>query len=131
MESLVKCAGCGKKPRIKANAQRRGWGHEVASPQGTSKTVLSPPQRGKNTQAYWAYKNAAQNQGGFTWGQLPVPLASCKPVCAVVTSIVIGSIFSNINNRWFVYLVLNSCFSSSLPSSLQTRHLNIAASSTN
>lgn len=71
MESLIRCAGCGRKPRIKPNAQRRGWGHEVASPQGTSKTVLSPPQRGKTAQAYWAYKNAAQHQGEFTWGQQP------------------------------------------------------------
>lgn len=67
MESLVKCAGCGRKPRVKANAQRRGWGHEVSSPIGTSKTVMSPPERGRSTQAYWAYKQAAAGQGGFTW----------------------------------------------------------------
>lgn len=67
MESLIKCAGCGRKPRTKANTARRGWGHEVASPQGTSKTVLAPPQRGKTAAAYWAYKNAEQEQGQFTW----------------------------------------------------------------
>ncbi len=39
MESLVKCAGCGRKPRIKANATRRAWGGEVRSPVGTSKSV--------------------------------------------------------------------------------------------
>lgn len=71
MESLVKCAGCGRKPRVKSNASRRGWGGEVASPQGTSKSMIRPPQRGKTAAAYWAYKNDA-NQGQFTWGS-PAP----------------------------------------------------------
>lgn len=71
MESLVKCAGCGKKPRIKANATRRGWGAEVRSPQGTSKTVLRPPKRGQDAQAYWAYKHAqaSEEDGSFSWGE--------------------------------------------------------------
>ena len=83
MESLVKCAGCGKKPRIKANATRRGWGAEVRSPQGTSKTVLRPPKRGLDAQAYWAYKHAqqaAEEDGSFSWGQSGAAHCPCDQV---------------------------------------------------
>lgn len=73
MVSLVVCAGCGKKPRIKANASRRAWGGEVRSPQGTSKAVLSPPKRGQASQAYWAAKHAAEQAGHseFAWDASP------------------------------------------------------------
>ena len=69
MESLVRCAGCGKKPRVKANASRRGWGAEVRSPQGTSKAVLAPPKRGASTQAYWAYKQQQQMAAAAAAGE--------------------------------------------------------------